>query len=122
MSKWVRVNNGKVKEIIPNEATTPSIAHWYGGTFASQCIEAPDDVVQNMVYDEQAGTFSALSMEPMAEDQIAALKEQLESTDYKLIKCSEYQLAGQDLPYDIAVLHTERQALRDQINALETST
>jgi hypothetical protein len=53
--------------------------------------------------------------------QIANLKSQLENTDYKIIKCSEYQLMGLEIPYDIAVLHNERQALRDQINALEIS-
>lgn len=51
--------------------------------------------------------------------QIAQLKEQLAATDYKIIKCSEYSLAGIDAPYDIATLHSERQAIRDQINALE---
>ena len=56
---------------------------------------------------------------PTKEDQIEELKEQLASTDYKIIKCSECSLAGEELPYDIAELHTERQALRDQINELE---
>jgi hypothetical protein len=51
--------------------------------------------------------------------EIESLKLQLQETDYKIIKCSEYQLAGQDLPYDIHTLHTERQALRDRINELE---
>ena len=53
-----------------------------------------------------------------ADQQIAALKTRLAETDYDIIKCTEYQLAGLDMPYDIAALHTERQALRDQINAL----
>lgn len=57
--------------------------------------------------------------EPSVEDQIASLKAQLSSTDYKIIKCSEAQLLGEELPYDIASLHTERQALRDKINELE---
>lgn len=47
------------------------------------------------------------------------LKAELAATDYKIIKCAECQLAGLDLPYDITELHTVRQALRDQINALE---
>lgn len=50
---------------------------------------------------------------------IAELKAQLESTDYKIIKCSECSLAGVELPYDIVALHIERQALRDEINELE---
>ncbi|MBQ1997380.1 MAG: hypothetical protein II238_02955 [Alphaproteobacteria bacterium] len=61
--------------------------------------------------------------EPTPEDikrrKIAELKAQLDSTDYKIIKCSEYSLAGIELPYDIAALHAERQVLRDKINELE---
>ena len=51
--------------------------------------------------------------------QIAELKAELNSTDYKIIKCSEAQMVGEELPYDIAALHAERQALRDKINELE---
>lgn len=51
--------------------------------------------------------------------EVAVLKDELQATDYKIIKCYEYQLAGLELPYDIAELHSERQAIRDQINALE---
>jgi len=51
--------------------------------------------------------------------QIASLKETLDSSDYQIIKCYEYSLLGFELPYDIEALHEERQALRDQINALE---
>lgn len=61
--------------------------------------------------------------EPTPEEQkqarIAELKQQLADTDYKIIKCSEYSLAGLDLPYDIVELHATRQALRDEINQLE---
>ena len=51
--------------------------------------------------------------------EITSLKRELEATDYKIIKCSEYQLVGIDAPYDTAELHTVRQALRDRINELE---
>lgn len=50
---------------------------------------------------------------------IDALKESLNSTDYKILKCYEYSLNNLDLPYDPAALHAERQDLRDQINELE---
>jgi len=50
---------------------------------------------------------------------INVLKQQLAETDYKIIKCYEYQLAGLDLPYDIPALHAERQGIRDKINLLE---
>ena len=57
--------------------------------------------------------------EPTIQDQISALKKELESTDYKIIKCSECQLLGQPIPYDVAELHEQRQAIRDKINKLE---
>lgn len=54
-----------------------------------------------------------------AKEQINELKAQLSATDYKIIKCSECQLVGKEMPYDVATLHEERQAIRDQINQLE---
>lgn len=57
--------------------------------------------------------------EEIKQARIAELQSQLASTDYKIIKCSECQLAGEDLPYDIVELHTARQALRDEINELQ---
>ena len=57
--------------------------------------------------------------EKSAAERIRELKAKLSATDYKVIKCSECQLLGQELPYDVAALHAERQAIRDQINQLE---
>ena len=51
--------------------------------------------------------------------QINAIKEQIRSTDYQIIKSYEYSLVGKETEYDIVALHTERQAQRDQINALQ---
>lgn len=53
------------------------------------------------------------------QNQIYELKAQLSASDYKVIKCMEAQLAGEEMPYDIEVIHAERQAIRDLINALE---
>lgn len=50
---------------------------------------------------------------------ISELQRELDSTDYKIIKCSECQLLGQELPYDVTELHTQRQAIRDEINKLQ---
>lgn len=50
---------------------------------------------------------------------IESLKMQLAETDYKVIKVAECAAVGEAAPYDVAELHRERQALRDQINALE---
>lgn len=52
-------------------------------------------------------------------NEIATLKEELDGSDYKVIKCYEASLLGNDLPYDIDALHAERQSIRDKINALE---
>lgn len=59
--------------------------------------------------------------EPIPQEQIKALKEKLASTDYQIIKCYEYSLAGLELPYDITFLHEEREAIREQIRELENS-
>lgn len=61
----------------------------------------------------------APSPEEEKQREIWRLKDELSATDYKIIKCSEYNLAGSALPYDIAELHATRQALRDRINELE---
>lgn len=55
--------------------------------------------------------------DPAAE--VVALKATLTATDYQIIKCSEYQMAGAGMPYDLMKLHESRQALRDEINRLE---
>lgn len=52
-------------------------------------------------------------------NEIATLKAELDGSDYKVAKCYEASLLGETLPYDIGVLHAERQAIRDKINALE---
>lgn len=53
--------------------------------------------------------------------QINNLKEQLASTDYKIIKCTECSMVGKEMPYDVNELHAERQVIRDEINLLEYS-
>ena len=50
---------------------------------------------------------------------IEALKNRLDETDYMIIKASEYQLLGLEIPYDMESLHAERQTVRDKINELE---
>jgi hypothetical protein len=53
--------------------------------------------------------------------QIDRLKNELAGSDYKVTKCYEASLMGEEPPYDIAALRQERQALRDQINDLEST-
>lgn len=52
-------------------------------------------------------------------EQIKNLENQIASTDYQVIKCYEYSLAGLELPYDIQELHNSREAIREQIRELE---
>ena len=51
---------------------------------------------------------------------IESLKSELQSSDYKVIKCAEAMAIGAELPYNMTELHKERQALRDKINELES--
>ena len=54
-------------------------------------------------------------------EKIEALKQEIESTDYQIIKCYEYALCNLPSPYDVVKLHEERQALRDEINELKAT-
>lgn len=56
--KWVRLENNVVREVIPDEATKPNVAYWYGDDFAAQCKQAPDEVDQRWVYDPETGKYS----------------------------------------------------------------
>lgn len=53
------------------------------------------------------------------EQAIRNLECDLAATDYKVIKCYEAELVGEEFPYDITTLHKERQAMRDKINKLK---
>lgn len=55
----------------------------------------------------------------LVRNEIERLKNNLASTDYKVIKCYEASLLSQELPYDIENVHKERQDIRDRINDLE---
>ena len=88
-------------------------------------LELPDGKEFYTYYEETNTAITAkvgvrdISIKPVIET-VDSLKEQLNATDYKIIKCSEYQLAGKELPYNIEELHLERQALRDEINKMES--
>lgn len=78
-----------------------------------------------MVYQEQedciAGQFEVEENSPeKVRAEISRLKDQLSSTDYRLVKSYEYYIAGKPLPYDTEGLTSERQTIRDRINELET--
>ena len=52
--------------------------------------------------------------------EIERIKSELQESDYKVIKCAEAMCINAEMPYDVASLHTVRQALRDKINELES--
>ena len=54
--KVVRLQNNIVVEIIPEYALP--VEKWYGAEFAAQCVEAPDNIEQGMVYAHETGTFA----------------------------------------------------------------
>lgn len=76
---------------------------------------------------EEAGWTLVTPHTPTAEEiaaqqreaRIWELKDLLAQGDYKIIKCAEAQMLGEDLPYDLAALVAERNAYRNEINALE---
>ena len=53
------------------------------------------------------------------QQEIWLLKAKLSETDYKILKCSEASLLGQEMPYDLDAVVAERDEWRAQINALE---
>ena len=76
-------------------------------------------VCENGIYRE-ATSEEIENLKKLAEPpSIEELQSQLSESDYKIIKCYEYALAGLDLPYDVVKLHEERQLLRDKINRLQ---
>lgn len=55
---------------------------------------------------------------------ISELKKSLTSNDsdigdYRITKCYEASLIGEDMPYNVSELHKKRQEVRDEINKLE---
>ena len=82
-------------------------------------IEAKrEELAENATKAEE--TRAAMAEIEAKRAEISELKAMLESSDYKIIKCQEYAFNGLEMPYDVEALHMERQALRDQINELET--
>ena len=59
--KTVRLKDNIVVEIIPEYALP--VEKWYGKAFAEHCMEAPDEVNQNWLYNPETGVFN----EPVAE-------------------------------------------------------
>ena len=92
--------------IIPYDMEIPA-------TYPFVDIEVADGIVTAMT----EGIVPEPVPDPATE--IAALKAQLAAEDYKVIKCFEAQMCGEELPYDIQELHAARNAIRAQINELQ---
>lgn len=71
--KIVRIINGKVFEIIPEDARP--LEKYYNEDFISQCVEAPDEVEQHWVYDSNNGSFSTPQKNEESKDPIDLLLE-----------------------------------------------
>lgn len=85
------------------------------GAFPKLITNEDDTVIIDVVRNEKDIT----QIKTLAE--INELKIELQSEDYKIIKCYEASLVGQDLPYDIFELKIKRDEIRNQINELERS-
>ncbi len=60
----------------------------------------------------------------IVQEKISKLKKSLTSNDsdigdYRITKCYEASLIGEDMPYNVLELHKKRQEVRDEINKLE---
>jgi len=96
-------------EHFTEEILTPVIMGWN---------EANEEIAKKEAYNGEYNIEDD-GIELTAAEKIAELKKQLSATDYKVIKCAECQLLGREMPYDVAAIHAERQAIRDEINKLE---
>lgn len=94
---------------VTEEILTPVTLPW---------SEANEEIAKKEAHNGEY-TIEDDGVEPTPVEKIAELKKQLSATDYKVIKCAECQLLGQEMPYDVEALHAERQAIRDEINKLE---
>ena len=132
---WCNANNAIIAEIDPvtkdveeeyEEIETITVPDEYDieGRIVTEGHEEERVVTKTRTVEKTLRRFEIQEMPAPSEEEIkkrriAELKVQLDDTDYKIVKCSEYQLVGLELPYDIAALHAQRQAIRDEINELE---
>ena len=106
---------------IENSMEVESLPPYEYDSLKQQSCKLVDNswVLDEEHYNRLVSEFEARKVEQQKQLEIAQLQKQLDDTDYKIIKCQEYSLAGLELPYDIEQLHNERQALRDKINELQ---
>lgn len=93
---------------------------WYELSDDGSIYTEPVVPVQPKPTEEELAEMAKQEQIRQVTAQINDLKEQIAASDYKVIKTYEYTLLGEQTEYDMEAVHAERQALRDQINALET--
>lgn len=112
-------------QIDPLASIAEGVTVYLMPAMSTDCEPLPEKEGYKVKFDGEKWIYEEIPTPPgptpeeLIRREIEELKAQLSATDYKIIKCSEYSLNGQELPYDIAELHAERQALRDRINELE---
>jgi len=79
----------------------------------------PEPIPEKVPTEEELAEQKRLEQIMQLEFEISNLKNQLTSSDYKIIKGYEYSLVNKNAEYNMDELHDERQAIRDQINKLE---
>lgn len=109
VTKVVYAGEETEAKTVTEEILTPVTLEWN---------EANEEIAKKEAHNGEY-TIEDDGVEISTAEKIAQLKKQLSATDYKVIKCAECQLLGQEMPYDVAALHADRQALRDEINKLE---
>ena len=62
----------------------------------------------------------AMTEKQRKEQRICDLRWRLKATDYKTIKCLAAKALGEEMPYDLKKVEAERQACRDEINAIQS--
>jgi hypothetical protein len=91
-------------------------------------VESKSDIIlgQSTIIENQLGlhqeknpSFVEQETRNKKLNSINELKELLEDTDYKVIKCYEASLLNEEMPYNLTEILAQRKAWRDEINALE---
>ena len=100
MAKMVFIEDGADKEIIPDYALP--VEKWYGEEFASNCVEAPEDVKEGLLYDPETKTFSKPpAPKPPEPDPITVLQNQLAQSDDAAQALFEAQAATDEAVIEI---------------------
>lgn len=109
ITKTIETGEETEAKVVTEEILTPVMLEW---------SEYSEEIAKKEAHNGEY-TIVDDGIEKTTAEKIAELKKQLSATDYKVIKCSECQLLGLEMPYDVTALHAERQAIRDEINQLE---